>query len=398
MSETHVTITLPSLGEDVTEATITRWLVSVGDPVDAEDPLVEVATDKVDTEIPSPHAGTLVEILAQEDDTIDVGADIAIIALAQTAPQEPATPVNAPPAAPATPVNAPPAAPATPVNATTAAPPPEAVHAPAPAPASTNPGPAPTPTVAESAGGTQSVQRLPRIRQVIAARMMQSLQTSAQLTSVVEVDVTGIKQLRAQLKTSFHEQTGVKLSFLPFFAKAAVEALDTHPLLGATVNAECTEITYPAGVDLGIAVDSPKGLMVPVIRDAHQRSIADLATDIAALAEQVRAGSISPDALVGGSFTITNTGSRGALFDTPILNSPQSGILGTGAVVERVVPRPDSAGELTIGVRAMVYLALTYDHRVVDGADAARFLATIKTRLEGGFSTDEVLATHARRA
>lgn len=322
MSETHVTITLPSLGEDVTEATITRWLVSVGDPVDAEDPLVEVATDKVDTEIPSPHAGTLVEILAQEDDTIDVGADIAIIALAQTAPQEPATPVNAPPAAPATPVNAPPAAPATPVNATTAAPPPEAVHAPAPAPASTNPGPAPTPTVAESAGGTQSVQRLPRIRQVIAARMMQSLQTSAQLTSVVEVDVTGIKQLRAQLKTSFHEQTGVKLSFLPFFAKAAVEALDTHPLLGATVNAECTEITYPAGVDLGIAVDSPKGLMVPVIRDAHQRSIADLATDIAALAEQVRAGSISPDALVGGSFTITNTGSRGALFDTPILNSP----------------------------------------------------------------------------
>lgn len=383
MNETHVTITLPSLGEDVTEATVSRWLVGVGDPIDAEDPLVEVATDKVDTEIPSPHAGTLVEILAQEDDTIDVGADIAIIAVAQTASQEPAMPVDAPPAPPATPV-----------TATTAASPPEVVHA----PATTPPSPQPTPTVAEPASGAESVQRLPRIRQVIAARMMQSLQSSAQLTSVVEVDVTGIAQLRGQLKTSFHEQYGVKLSFLPFFAKAAIEALDIHPLLGATVNAECTEITYATGVDLGIAVDSPKGLMVPVIRGAHQRGIADLATDIAALAEQVRAGSISPDALAGGTFTITNTGSRGALFDTPILNAPQSGILGTGAVVERVVPRPDSAGELTIGVRSMVYLALTYDHRVVDGADAARFLATIKTRLEGGFSIDEVMATDASRA
>lgn len=236
-------------------------------------------------------------------------------------------------------------------------------------------------------------QPLPRIRRIIASRMVESLRTSAQLTSVVEVDVTGIDRLRRATKGEFLAQTGVKLSFLPFFAKATVEALVEHPLLGATVNAECTEITYADGVHLGIAVDGPKGLMVPVVRDAHRRGIADLAVQTAALAEQVRAGTVRPDTLTGGTFTITNTGSRGALFDTPILNAPQSGILGTGAVVERVVPARDASGELSIGVRSMVYLALTYDHRIVDGADAARFLTTVKRRLESGFGAGEVFDT-----
>lgn len=225
--------------------------------------------------------------------------------------------------------------------------------------------------------------------------MLDSLQTSAQLTSVVEIDLTDISHLRAATKGEFLDRTGVKLSFLPFFVKAAIEALEQHPVLGATVNADCTEITYSDGVDLGIAVDSPKGLMVPVIRGAHKLGIGDIAVEIATLANQVRSGSIRPDALVGGTFTVTNTGSRGALFDTPILNAPQSGILGTGAVVERVVPRRDTDGNLSIAVRSMVYFALTYDHRIVDGADAARFLTTVKQRLECGFTIEEVSAVTA---
>jgi 2-oxoglutarate dehydrogenase E2 component (dihydrolipoamide succinyltransferase) len=335
MSDTRVIITLPSLGEDVTEATVSRWLVTVGDDVDADDPLLEVATDKVDTEIPSTHAGTVVEILAAEDEVVEVGASLVTIAV--TAPTG-------------------------------------EVEAAGPA--------------AGVASG--SPQRLPRIRQIIAARMLDSLRTSAQLTSVVEVDVTGIGRLRTATKAEFLARAGAKLSFLPFFAKATIEALGEHPLLSATVNADCTEITYSDGVHLGIAVDSPKGLMVPVIRAAHDLGIADLALQIAGLANHVRTGSISPDALAGGTFTLTNTGSRGALFDTPILNAPQSAILGTGAVVERLAPRRDTEGGLTIAVCSMVYLALTYDHRIVDGADAARFLTTIKQRLESGFTTEDV--------
>jgi 2-oxoglutarate dehydrogenase E2 component (dihydrolipoamide succinyltransferase) len=366
MSDTRVTITLPSLGEDVTEATVSRWLVTVGDDVDADEPLLEVATDKVDTEIPSTHAGTVVEILAAEDELVKVGASLITIAVtAPTDQGERAGPWPQPAVTPAEP-------PALDMGAT---------------PRSTGEVESGRPAAGVASG---SPQRLPRIRQIIAARMLDSLRTSAQLTSVVEVDVTGIGRLRTATKAPFLERTGAKLSFLPFFAKATIEALGEHPLLSATVNADCTEITYADGVHLGIAVDSPKGLMVPVIRAAHDLGIADLALQIAGLANHVRTGSITPDALAGGNFTLTNTGSRGALFDTPILNAPQSAILGTGAVVERLLPRRDAEGGLTIAVCSMVYLALTYDHRIVDGADAARFLTTIKQRLESGFSREEV--------
>jgi 2-oxoglutarate dehydrogenase E2 component (dihydrolipoamide succinyltransferase) len=234
------------------------------------------------------------------------------------------------------------------------------------------------------------VERLPKIRQTIARRMLESLRTSAQLTTVIEVDITGIARLRATEKQEFARRTGTNLSYLPFFAKAAVEALGKHPLLNSAINEDATEVTYHDAVHLGIAVDSPKGLMVPVIRDAQHMTVTRLATAIASAAADVRGGRITPDALTGGTFTITNTGSRGALFDTPILNQPQSAILGTGAVVERVVPHRDSSGATAFGVRSMVYLAITYDHRIVDGADATRFLASIKDRLESGFTAAEL--------
>ena len=369
--ETRVTITLPALGEGVTEGTISRWLVAAGDTVAVADPILEVSTDKVDTEVPSTHEGTIVEVLIGEDEVVEVGGALAVLAVSVATSPAPTTRPEPEPAA--------------------AAPEP-------PAPAATEPtgaAPAPLPTTAGDGSQTapRSPEKLPRIRQVIAARMLESLRSTAQLTSFVEADVTNVGHLRNALKFEFHEQVGIKLSYLPFFAKAAIEALAEHPVLNATVNADCTEITYVDGVNLGIAVDSPKGLMVPVIANAHRCGIADLAVEIDTLAQQVRTGSITPDALTGGSFTLTNTGSRGALFDTPILNMPQSGILGTGAVVERVVPQRDSAGNLAIGVRAMVYLALTYDHRIVDGADAARFLAAVRQRLEGGFTPDEVLSS-----
>jgi 2-oxoglutarate dehydrogenase E2 component (dihydrolipoamide succinyltransferase) len=367
MSDTRVTITLPSLGEDVTEATVSRWLVTVGDDVDADDPLLEVATDKVDTEIPSTHAGTVVEILAVEDEVVEVGASLVTIAVTAPTDHGGRAAWPQPSVTPAIPQ-------AFDMGATLPVSPTGEIEVAGPA----------------TGVASGSPQRLPRIRQIIAARMLDSLRTSAQLTSVVEVDVTGIGRLRTATKAEFLERAGAKLSFLPFFAKATIEALGEHPLLSATVNADCTEITYSDGVHLGIAVDSPKGLMVPVIRAAHDLGIADLALQIAGLADHVRTGSISPDALAGGTFTLTNTGSRGALFDTPILNAPQTAILGTGAVVERLVPRRDAEGGLTIAVCSMVYLALTYDHRIVDGADAARFLTTIKERLESGFTTADV--------
>ncbi|AQT79350.1 dihydrolipoyllysine succinyltransferase [Mycolicibacterium litorale] len=348
MNESRVTIVLPSLGEGVTEATVSRWLVDVGDDVAVDDPLLEVSTDKVDTEIASTHAGTLIDIMVAEDQAIEVGRPLAVVA------------VTAEPVQPET--------------------------------RSMSPA-----TGQASCATTGSPQRLPRIRRVIAARMLESLHSTAQLTSVVEVDVTAVSRLRGEVKDLFFERTGTKLSFLPFFARAAIDALVEFPLLAATVNAECTEITYPLGVDLGIAVDSAKGLMVPVIRGADWLSITDLAIEIAILADKVRTDAITSDDLTGGTFTLTNTGSRGALFDTPILNTPQSGILGTGAVVERVVPLRDLDGGLTLAVRSMVYLALTYDHRIIDGADAARFLTTIKRRLESGYTAGDVLGSSAPR-
>ena len=240
---------------------------------------------------------------------------------------------------------------------------------------------APSPEAAELRGKTE---KMSRIRQVIAKRMIESLQTSAQLTTVVEVDVTAIAALRNRAKKAFEAREGVKLSFLPFFAKAALDALKQHPKVNATINSETNEVTYFDVEHLGIAVDTDKGLMVPVIKNAGDLSIAGLARKIADVAERTRTNKIGPDELSGGTFTLTNTGSRGALFDTPILNQPQVAMIGTGTVVKRPVVVTDTYGADSIAIRSMVYLAMTYDHRLIDGADAARFLTTVKQRLEEG--------------
>ncbi|QSE84619.1 2-oxo acid dehydrogenase subunit E2 [Rhodococcus koreensis] len=368
MTTTHngTAMVLPSLGENVTEATITRWLKSPGDRIEHDEPLLEVATDKVDTEIPSPAAGILLEIVAQEDALVEVGAVVAVLGAEEGAAA--ATPAPAP-----APVATPTPAPAT-----------DPIPQPAPTPA-----PAPASTVAPAVGGDR-VEKLPRIRRTIARRMVESLQTSAQLTTVVEVDVTGIARLRGREKAEFHRRTGVKLSFLPFFVAAAVEALDEHPVINSSLDADCTEVTYHSAVHLGMAVDSDKGLMVPVIGDAGALRIPELARRIADSADSVRSGTIRPDDLSGGTFTITNTGSRGALFDTPIINQPQSAILGIGTVVERLVPTRGEGGALQIEVRSMAYLSLSYDHRIVDGADAARYLSAVRQRLEAGFDPSEL--------
>ena len=441
-------ITLPALGESVTEGTVTRWLKSVGDDVAMDEPLLEVSTDKVDTEIPSPTAGTLLEIRVQEDETAEVGAVLAVVGEAgavttpAAAPPAAAAPAAAttaatPPAAGAAPVAAPvrpvdmpvpadesmpyvtpivrkmakqagvdlttikgtgvdgrirredvaaaatgttPAAPSAP----TAIAPPAAVSAPAAAASAATAAPAAshTPIVASPLRGTEV--KLPRLRRVIAERMVQSLQVSAQLTTVVEADVTRIAHLRQEQKAAFLARHGVKLSFLPFFAYAAVEALKAHPEVNASLDMESGTVTYHGIDNLGMAVETERGLLVPVIRDAGSLSIAGLAQAIADLATRTRANKLSPDDLTGGTFTMTNTGSRGALFDTPIINQPQVAILGTGAVVKRPVVVADADGNDAISVRSMVYLALSYDHRLVDGADAARYLSEVKARLESG--------------
>jgi len=276
------------------------------------------------------------------------------------------------------------AAPSAPAAAAPAAP---AAAAPAagqaPAGGATAPSAPSRPAIVPSAlRGT--TQRLSRPRQVIAQRMVESLQTSAQLTTVVEADVTAIARLRARAKQDFEAREGVKLSFLPFFALAAIEALKVHPKLNAVIDTANNQVTYHDAEHLGIAVDAERGLMVPVIHNAGDLNLGGLARKIADLANRTRSGQVSPDELAGGTFTLTNTGSRGALFDTPIINQPQVGILGTGTVVKRPVVVEDPALGEVIAVRSMVYLALTYDHRLVDGADAARFLVTIKERLEEG--------------
>ena len=565
-----VTVSMPQLGESVTEGTVTRWLKKEGERVEADEPLLEVSTDKVDTEIPSPASGILRGITVAEDETVAVGAQLAIIddadgagaaadgqaqaAGAATAPapppappggpepggypyavpeqapapqeyaqpaqayQAPAEPQYQPPvpeysapytqapepgyAAPAAGYAAPPAegyapqqayappaapepqappapqaepyqqaapapvAPAEPVAPPAPAPAPAAPPAPAPAytapaePAeadepdvqpATAEGPYITPLVrklaaehgvnlatvagtgvggrirkqdvleaarvlreqqpavapAPATDGQQAppaaapapvaparaiepstlrgtTERLSRARQLIARRMVESLQTSAQLTTVVEADVTAITRLRQRAKADFETREGVKLSYLPFFALATLEALKVHPKLNAVLNTEAGQIIYHDAEHLGIAVDTERGLMVPVIRNAGDLNIGGLARKIADLAGRTRAGQVSPDELAGGTFTLTNTGSRGALFDTPIINQPQVAILGTGTVVKRPVVMEDPALGEVITVRSMVYLALTYDHRLIDGADAARFLTTVKDRLEEG--------------
>jgi len=441
-------ITMPALGESVSEGTVTRWLKGVGDSVAADEALLEVSTDKVDTEIPSPVAGTIISIDVPVDTTVPVGARLAVIggAGAVAAPVAPATPAPAAPvvaapvvAAPvvAAPVVAAPvvAAPvvAAPVVATQpldayvtpivrklaselgvnlasvtgtgvggrirkedvqAAAPKAAPAAVASTPMVSTQSAAPATAPAQHSTATVPVSplrgttvKMSRLRKVIAARMVESLQVSAQLTTVIEVDVTKIARLRDRSKATFEAREGVKLSFLPFFAVAVCEALKQHPVLNSSV--EDDQVIYHGAEHLGIAVDTERGLLVPVIHSAGDLNMGGIARKISDLAARTRENKVTPDELGGGTFTLTNTGSRGALFDTPIINQPQVAILGLGAVVKRpMVVRGEDGGE-TIAIRSMVYLALSYDHRVVDGADAARFLVTLKERLEGGaFESD----------
>lgn len=455
-------VTLPALGESVTEGTVTRWLKAVGDEVEVDEPLLEVSTDKVDTEIPSPVAGTLQEIRVNEDETAEVGSVLAVIGSGSAAPAQ-AEPKAAEPvaAAASTEREAPTAEPAEaeakpepeskPEPAEPAQPAP-AKEAPAPAQASAEGAPGPdsvyvTPLVrklanqhgvdlgsikgtgvggrirkqdvleaAESAKAPQqdapssaapaaaspapaaapaasklrgTVEKAPRIRQTIARRMRESLEVSAQLTQVIEVDMTRVARLRSKAKETFQAQNGAKLTFLPFIAKAVTEALKQHAKLNASFDEEAKEVTYHDAEHLAIAVDTEKGLLVPVISDAGNLNLAGLAKKIADVGARTRNGQIGPDELSGGTFTITNIGSVGALFDTPIINQPQVGILGTGAIVKRPVVVTDADGEDTIAIRSMMYLCLTYDHRLVDGADAGRFLQSLKSRLEdGAFEAD----------
>ena len=564
-----VSVTMPALGESVTEGTVTRWLKKEGERVEVDEPLLEVSTDKVDTEIPSPYTGVVTSIKVQEDETVEVGVELAVISdsadsgTPDGAPTEPAAAAAAEPApdgaaaqAPAEPqaAQAPAPAPAPDAAAAQAPAEPEAAQAPAQAPApepAPDPAPAPAPTAeprsapdpaptaaapptaapspasalpppgaasptpapvngsgsegayvtplvrklaaehgvdlsslqgtgvggrirkqdvldaadqgqgkapspasppaadpttdsqdtdprgasstapdspaaaSASAGGgagprsqipvaagatsapaaafaDQAVAAAPtttvrgrteplsRLRKVIGSRMVESLQTSAQLTTVLEADVTRISRLREAAKADFQSREGVKLTFLPFFTLAAVEALKAHPMVNSSIDADAATVTYHEAVHLGVAVDTDRGLLVPVIHGAGDLNLGGLARKTADLAERTRTNRVTPDELGGGTFTVTNTGSRGALFDTPIINQPQVAILGTGAVVKRPVVVSDPTLGEVIAVRSMVYLALTYDHRIVDGADAARFLVTVKDRLEEGDFTAEL--------
>ena len=417
-------LTMPALGESVTEGTVTRWLKNVGDTVAVDEALLEVSTDKVDTEIPSPVAGILLSIDVPIDSTVAVGARLAVIGeSAEAAPVVAApvvaapvvvAPVVAPPVAvaPAAPITQPSDAYVTPlvrklandlgidlanvkgtgVGGRIRREDVEALSAPAApvAPVTNMPAVAHVPSAAPSVAVSPlrgTTVTMTRLRKVIAARMLESLQVSAQLTTVVEVDVTKIARLRDRAKSTFEAREGVKLSFLPFFAVSICEALKQHPVLNASVEGD--QITYHGTEHLGIAVDTERGLLVPVMANAGDLNMGGIARKIADLAARTRDNKVTPDELGGGTFTLTNTGSRGALFDTPIINQPQVAILGLGAVVKRpMVVRGDDGGE-SIAIRSMVYLALSYDHRVVDGADAARFLVTLKERLEGGaFESD----------
>jgi len=431
-------VAMPALGESVTEGTVTRWLKKVGDAVSADEALLEVSTDKVDTEIPSPVSGTVLSIDVPVDTTVAVGARLASIGVSGSTPAPVAKPA---PVAP--PVAQKPATPAPVVAAPVVQAP--VVQAPAPVAAAVNavrsddsyvtpivrklaaeagvnlstikgtgiggrirkedilaatPRAAATPTgtvlasTAAAPRGPLAVSPLrgttvtmSRLRKVIADRMVESLKISAQLTTVVEVDVTKIDRLRNAAKASFEAREGVKLTFLPFFAVTVCEALKQHPVLNSSVEGD--QITYHGAEHLAVAVDTDRGLLVPVVKDAGDLNMGGIARKIADVAARTRENKITPDELGGGTFTITNTGSRGALFDTPIINQPQVAILGLGAIVKRPMVVKGADGGETIAIRSMVYLALSYDHRVVDGADAARFLATLKERLEEGrFESD----------
>ncbi|HEV2889283.1 MAG TPA: 2-oxoglutarate dehydrogenase, E2 component, dihydrolipoamide succinyltransferase [Frankiaceae bacterium] len=493
-----VSVTMPRLGESVTEGTVTRWLKKEGESVQADEPLLEVSTDKVDTEIPAPASGVLTSIKVSEDETVEVGAELAVIdaegtaaapaesgeaaepaeAAAESGAADPESAEETEPAearteAPPAPQNAPDGAAAAgetfgqdagdddgptheevaaraeasvdsapapaptpssdddgkpsyvtplvrklasehgvdlgavtgtgvggrirkqdvldaakgggsrPATSTPAAAPAAKAAAPA-APAARAAAPAPRAAAPSQSHLRGKTEKLSRLRTVIAQRMVESLQVSAQLTTVVEVDVTRIARLRDAAKAEFDGREGTKLSFLPFFAVAAIEALKAYPVVNSSIDLAAGTVTYHDGVHLGIAVDTDRGLLVPVIQDAGDLNLGGIARKVADLADRTRSNRVTPDELGGGTFTLTNTGSRGALFDTPIINQPQVAILGTGSVVKRpvVVEDPD-LGEV-VAVRSMVYLALSYDHRIVDGADAARYLSAVKERLEEG--------------
>ena len=469
-------VLMPALGESVTEGTVTTWLKSVGDAVEADEPLLEVSTDKVDSEVPSPAAGFLAEIRVEEDKTVSVGTVVAIISseapsAAPAAPSPTATPAPVTPVAPATPATPAPVAPA-PVAPTASA----APTAPAPVPATldqlsnavetaaptgtpvasqtpaavANTGyvtpivrklareadidlttitgtgvggrirredienavaareaatapatPAPVASSAPTASTPVSQKREPsplrgttekmsRLRQTIARRMMESLQNSAQLTTVVEVDVTKVVALRARSKDAFIAKHNTKLTFLPFFVKAATEALQFHPKINATI--DDNKVTYFDHEHIGIAVDTPRGLLVPVIKDAGTKDIPGIAASINDLAARTRDAKVGPEELTGSTFTITNTGSGGALFDTPVLNSPETAIMGVGTIVKRPMVVKAADGSESVAIRSMVYLSLSYDHRLVDGGDAARYLMEVKKRLEeANFDADLAL-------
>jgi 2-oxoglutarate dehydrogenase E2 component (dihydrolipoamide succinyltransferase) len=444
MSESVV---LPALGESVTEGTVTRWLKKVGDSVNVDEPLVEVSTDKVDTEIPSPVAGVIEQILVQEDETVQVGAVLVIIGSGSGAPAAAAPVAEAPVAPPV--VQAPPAPVAPPVVAAPVAPPvvaaPPVVTAPpivappvAPpvvaAPVISVPGTSSTDAgyvtplvrkfaqdsgvdlsrvsgtgvggrirkedvMAATSGSAASssapaaahvpapvsAQRgtsepMSRLRKVLAERAVASMVSSAQLTTVVEVDVTRIAEMRKDIQARFTAATGTKLNFMPFFFLASAEALRSHPKLNASIEGET--IHFHPSENISFAVDTDRGLLTPVIRDAASLSLAQIAQQIADLAARTRENKLKPDEMMGGTFTLTNTGSRGALFDTPVVFLPQVAILGTGVVAKRPVVVTGSDGQESIAIRSMVYLALSYDHRLVDGADASRYLVDVKARLE----------------
>jgi pyruvate dehydrogenase E2 component (dihydrolipoamide acetyltransferase) len=423
-------VQLPQLGESVSEGIITAWLVSPGDTVAVDQPIVEISTDKVDTEIPSPVAGTIAELRAAVDDTVQVGQVIAIITAdtgASTKTPAPATPAPAPASAPAS----------------AQAPAPKAAPAPAPAPKATSSnsnsrserpstvssplvrrllaeaGVAPAQLTGSGAGGRltradatqaaagrtgmrattvsfdgsrEKVEPLTRIRHSIAAAMMRSLQTTAQLTAAVEADVTAIMQLREQEKDAFRAAHGVSLSPLAMIARVVVDVLGRHPVINASIDTDAGTATYHNYVNLGIAVDTERGLLVPNIKDAQTLDVAGLAQAIGGLADRTRDRRLAPDDIAGGTFTITNTGSRGTLFDTPILNPPEVAILATCAIEKRPVVVEDELGE-SVAIRWMTYLCLTYDHRLVDGADAARFLSEVKQQLAEVDLSNEVAGT-----
>ncbi len=468
-------VTLPALGESVSEGTVSRWLKQVGDTVEADEALLEVSTDKVDTEIPSPTAGTILEIRVAEDETVEVGAVLAVIGDAsQSGPAPDAdapanetaqvdsadtleeqtaagdeggqAPIPAQPEAGESEAKAPepeaktgepeakPAPKAEPAQSepakgesadgdrsyvtplvrklaaehgvdlasvtgtgvggrirkqdvlAAAEEAKKAAEAPAAAPAAAASAPAPAAKkpAAEPSNLRGTTEKLSRLRKTIAKRMVESLQVSAQLTATVEVDLTAISRIRARAKDDFKAREGASLSYLPFITKAAIEALKVFPKVNATIDTEAGVVTYPDAEHIGIAVDTERGLLVPVIKDAGDLNLAGIAKKIGDLAARTRQSKVGPDELSGGTFTITNSGSAGTLMDTPIINQPQVAILGTGALVKRpVVIKDANLGEV-IAVRDMMYLSMSYDHRIVDGADAARFLSLVKARLEEG--------------